>query len=93
MDEGGGAVMMAWEGPLMEAHAQAVCTTPGDILNVGFGLGLVDQVPYLPLTQIPASANFSPSPETDDFEQAKPSRSRCARGRFVCDAAGFWGIR
>lgn len=44
MDEASGAVMMAWEGPLMEAHAQAVCTTAGDILNVGFGLGLVDQV-------------------------------------------------
>eukprot|EP00884_Botryococcus_braunii_P018060 jgi/Botrbrau1/4938/Bobra.0122s0020.1 len=43
MDEGGGAVMMAWEGPLMEAHAQAVCSSGGDVLNVGFGLGLVDQ--------------------------------------------------
>jgi hypothetical protein len=54
MDEGGGAVMMAWEGPLMEAHAQAVCSTGGDVLNVGFGLGLVDEVratlhPPLPL--------------------------------------------
>eukprot|EP00898_Chlorokybus_atmophyticus_P004517 jgi/Chlat1/5066/Chrsp33S08958 len=37
-------VMMAWEGPLMEAHAQAVCGSApvGDILNVGFGMGLVD---------------------------------------------------
>lgn len=38
------AVMMAWEGPLMEAHAHAICSRGGDILNVGFGLGLVDEV-------------------------------------------------
>ena len=32
----------------MEAHAHAVAASGGDILNVGFGLGLVDEVhsPY-----------------------------------------------
>ena len=30
--------------PLMEAHAHAVCAGHGDVLNVGFGLGLVDEV-------------------------------------------------
>ncbi|EFJ15138.1 hypothetical protein SELMODRAFT_118824 [Selaginella moellendorffii] len=35
-------VMMAWERPLMEAHAKAVCCGGDDILNVGFGMGLVD---------------------------------------------------
>jgi protein arginine N-methyltransferase 2 len=43
MDEEGKGVMMAWEKPLMEAHAKAVCAGGGgDILNVGFGMGLVD---------------------------------------------------
>lgn len=42
MDEESKAVMMAWETPLMEAHAKAVCARGGDILNVGFGMGLVD---------------------------------------------------
>lgn len=28
----------------MEAHAHAVASSGGDILNVGFGLGLVDEV-------------------------------------------------
>ena len=28
----------------MDAHAAAICTRGGDILNVGFGLGLVDEV-------------------------------------------------
>ena len=35
---------MAWEEPLMEAHAHAICSRGGDILNVGFGLGLIDKV-------------------------------------------------
>lgn len=46
MDADSKAVMMAWERPLMEAHARAICC-PGDgvgrILNVGFGMGLVDE--------------------------------------------------
>lgn len=29
-------------GPLMQAHAQAVAGARGDVLNVGFGMGLVD---------------------------------------------------
>ena len=29
--------------PLMEAHAHAICSSGGDVLNVGFGLGLVDE--------------------------------------------------
>ena len=36
---------LRWEEPLMEAHAHAVASSRGDVLNVGFGLGLVDEVP------------------------------------------------
>lgn len=37
--------------PLMEAHAHAVCAGQGNVLNVGFGLGLVDEVrAYLSLS-------------------------------------------
>eukprot|EP00877_Chromochloris_zofingiensis_P014375 jgi/Chrzof1/9191/Cz03g39090.t1 len=39
----GEAVMMGWEGPLMTRHAQEICRGGGDILNVGFGLGLIDE--------------------------------------------------
>lgn len=42
MDSDSKAVMMAWEKPLMEAHAKAVCSGGGHVLNVGFGMGLVD---------------------------------------------------
>jgi protein arginine N-methyltransferase 2 len=33
-------VMMDWETPLMEAHAQIVCHNQGDVLEVGFGMGI-----------------------------------------------------
>lgn len=42
MDSEAKAVMMAWEKPLMEAHAKAVCSGGGHVLNIGFGMGLVD---------------------------------------------------
>ncbi|KAL7262300.1 hypothetical protein ACSBR1_000642 [Camellia fascicularis] len=42
MDSNSKAIMMAWEKPLMEAHAKAVCSGGKHILNVGFGMGLVD---------------------------------------------------
>lgn len=44
-DAGGGGVMMGWEEPLMEKHAEQISPYAGAgqaVLNVGFGLGLVD---------------------------------------------------
>jgi protein arginine N-methyltransferase 2 len=43
LDADGEAVMMGWELPLMVEHAAAVTRAGGDVLNVGFGLGLVDE--------------------------------------------------
>ena len=42
LDEANDAVMMEWERPLMEAHAARLCATGGDVLNVGFGMGIID---------------------------------------------------
>ena len=39
----GEAVMMSWELPLMERHAEVICAQGGDVLNIGFGLGLIDE--------------------------------------------------
>ncbi|PIN12411.1 Guanidinoacetate methyltransferase [Handroanthus impetiginosus] len=52
MDTESKAVMMAWERPLMEAHAKAICSGGGHILNIGFGMGLVDTAiqQYKPLS-------------------------------------------
>lgn len=42
LDECGDVVMMSWEVLLMEAYADALCETNGDVMNVGFGLGIID---------------------------------------------------
>eukprot|EP00743_Colponemidia_sp_Colp-15_P006741 GILK01007268.1.p1 GENE.GILK01007268.1~~GILK01007268.1.p1 ORF type:complete len:388 (+),score=76.43 GILK01007268.1:49-1164(+) len=43
LDADNNAVMMGWEGPLMDLHTEVICYEEGlDILNVGFGLGIVD---------------------------------------------------
>ena len=34
--------MMDWEAPLMERHAEIICQGGGDVLNVGFGMGIID---------------------------------------------------
>ena len=43
IDEDGEAVMMGWETPLMKRHADIICANKGDVLNVGFGLGIIDE--------------------------------------------------
>lgn len=41
-DEQGQAVMMDWEAPIMKLAAQTICQNGGRVLNVGFGMGLID---------------------------------------------------
>ncbi|KAJ3205294.1 hypothetical protein HDU67_008928 [Dinochytrium kinnereticum] len=44
LDDEANGVMMGWEAPLMERHAEVIAPVEGlDVLNVGFGLGLVDE--------------------------------------------------
>ncbi|KAI8587871.1 S-adenosyl-L-methionine-dependent methyltransferase [Geranomyces variabilis] len=44
LDADKNGVMMGWEEPLMERHAAVIAPTPGlSVLNVGFGLGLIDK--------------------------------------------------
>lgn len=44
LDEDNNAVMMGWEKPLMVLHADIICPKEGlNILNVGFGLGIIDE--------------------------------------------------
>ncbi len=40
--EGDLCVMMDWETPIMEKSAQLICKNGGKVLNIGFGLGIVD---------------------------------------------------
>jgi len=33
-------IMMDWEKPIMKAHADYICSNGGDILEIGFGMGI-----------------------------------------------------
>ena len=35
-------IMMSWEKLIMNVSAKTLCVNKGDILNVGFGMGIVD---------------------------------------------------
>lgn len=40
LDETGAEVMMSWETPMMKKHAEIVTENGGDILEIGFGMGI-----------------------------------------------------
>jgi type IV protein arginine methyltransferase len=42
IDDQQNGVMMSWETPLMKMHAETMQCTGKDILNIGFGMGLID---------------------------------------------------
>jgi protein arginine N-methyltransferase 2 len=42
LDSNGSAIMMGWEKNIMKHSAVEICKNGGDILNVGFGLGFID---------------------------------------------------
>lgn len=45
LDSENNAVMMGWETPIMERSAAVMCPCEGrDVLNIGFGLGIIDTI-------------------------------------------------
>ena len=40
LNEDGAEVMMNWEAPIMEKSAEFICHNNGDILEIGFGMGI-----------------------------------------------------
>ena len=40
LTEDDGEVMMSWETPIMEKSAEYICQSKGDILEIGFGMGI-----------------------------------------------------
>ena len=41
-DEEGRGVMMDWEDSFMKEGAKTICHNQGDVLNIGFGMGIID---------------------------------------------------
>jgi len=42
VDENGNYIMMEWEREIMKESAEVICQKGGDILNIGFGMGIID---------------------------------------------------
>ena len=42
LDENRRSVMMDWETSWMETSAKIICQNGGDVLNIGFGMGIID---------------------------------------------------
>lgn len=42
LDADGNAVMMEWEREIMKRQAETVCSRGGRVLNIGFGMGIID---------------------------------------------------
>ena len=43
LTENGSTIMMSWEHPVMKQHVEIVCKNGGDILEIGFGMGISAQ--------------------------------------------------
>lgn len=44
LDDDDDAVMMEWERPLMALHAEVICPRGSRVMNVGFGMGIIDGI-------------------------------------------------
>jgi len=42
IDEQSNPIMMDWENNIMQESAKVICRNGGDILNIGFGMGIID---------------------------------------------------
>lgn len=63
MDEVGQAVMMEWERPIMEQAAEIITRKGGRVLNVGFGMGIIDSE----IQKYPVDEHWIIEPHIDVF--------------------------
>lgn len=63
MDEKGQAVMMEWEHPIMEQAAEVITRKGGRVLNVGFGMGIIDTA----IEKYPITEHWIIEPHLDVF--------------------------
>src|SRR5687767_334252 len=61
LGEDGRAIMMEWETEIMKFQAKHICQKGGDILNVGFGMGIMDN--YIETCHINSHTIIEPHPD------------------------------
>lgn len=65
VDHNGKSVMMGWERPIMKKVAEIICSNGGDILNIGFGMGIVDS--YISEYNISSHAIIEKHPDVYNY--------------------------
>ena len=61
IDENEFEIMMSWESPIMEKSAEYVCQSKGDILEIGFGMGI--SANYIQSHSISSHTIIEPHPQ------------------------------
>ncbi len=85
----GEGVMMDWETDLMRRHAEIICRGGGDVLNVGFGMGIVDgfiQEHQVPLRLPPSRCPVAPVDPKSDWVLARARHRHLHLGLSAQDA-------
>jgi hypothetical protein len=77
VDDNGFAVMMGWERPIMQKVAEILCEDKGDVLNIGFGMGIVDT--YIQELKPKSHTIIECHPDVINkmIEEGWPSKSTC----------------
>lgn len=82
VDEKGLTVMMGWERPIMKQVADIITFNGGDILNIGFGMGIIDT--YIQESNINSHTIIESHPDVFDHMKDNDweSKAECIFGRW-----------
>ena len=82
IDEKGETVMMGWEKPIMKVASEVVTANGGDILNIGFGMGIVDS--YIQETNPTSHTIIESHPDVIQYmkDNGWEDRCNCVYGRW-----------
>jgi len=82
VDENGLTVMMGWERPIMKKVADIITNKGGDILNIGFGMGIIDT--YIHQLNPTSHTIIESHPDVINYmkENNWEDKSNCVYGRW-----------
>jgi hypothetical protein len=95
IDKNGNAVMMAWEKPIMKKVSELLCHNKGDVLNIGFGMGIVDNFIREQKPKSHTIIEYHPDVITKMMDQEWNNHATCIFGKWqekIIDLGVFDGI-
>jgi len=82
VSENGSYVMMGWERPIMKKVAELMTKNGGDVLNIGFGMGIVDE--YINELNPKSHTIIEPHPDVIEYinENGWKSKATILEGKW-----------